>query len=311
MIGRTCLAVVALLALLSPALPGQAGEGEPPWVIYRRGVQALEDGNFGAALQRFRTALSQRRPFPEVEAGLGRVFEAEGNITLAIRQYERALELAESFYVSETEFEVRYRLAELHRNQEAWMQYQNVLQSITDRDPQFDPENDPPYRQLIPNVLTRSALEDRPPEPRLDTLLTLYRLEANFAYRAHLDLGEQFLDAGRFDPAVDHLSFAAVEALSTLVAELRRETYGYEFESTPALISDALELERLRRYMDEAEVFRAMYRLGGALWGLDNVSEVPAQIWRVVADFPDAAGEWSLRASRALENPEAGILVDY
>lgn len=308
---RASLAVAALLIVFSICpLVGQEEDGEPPWVTYRRGLNALEDRDFGEALQQFRSALSKQRPFPEAEVGIGRVFQAEGNVQLARRQYERALSEAESFYVSQDEFAVRYRLAELYRNRQEWKEYQEMLSSVTDRDPQFASDNDPAYRRLIPDTLTRDRLEDRPPEPRLDILLTLYRLEVNFATEAHRELGEQLLSNGRYDSAVEHLSFAVVARLSLLVDELRRETYGFEFESTPALISAALDVERLAAYLGETDLFRSMFYLAGALWGQNTVSDVPAEIWRVVGRFPAAAGPWAMRAERALEAPETGTIVD-
>ncbi len=321
MFPRARLAVVILLTALSGSLFAQETEvetnGEPAWVTYRRGVHALDSRDFGEALRNFRDALAVRRPFPEAEAGIGRVFEAEGNWELAERQYKRALERSDHFYVAEDEYAVRYRLADLYRNREIWMQYQRELEYIAEQNPQFRPDHDPEYRRLIPNVLTRPPLEDRPPEPRLDILLRLYRLEENFAYRAHRELGEVYLRRNqRFAPAVEHLSFAAVAALSTLVDELRRETYGYEFTTTRELIADALEAERLRRYMgpEQSDLFRVLFHLSGALYGLGGAGTpgpVPRQIWDLLRAFPEAAGEWAVRAARAMERPETSMNVDY
>ncbi|MFP4373454.1 MAG: tetratricopeptide repeat protein [Spirochaetaceae bacterium] len=319
MLFRARRAVVILLAVLSVPLPAQeteadpGAEGEPAWVTYRQGVHALNARDFGEALRSFRDALATRRPFPEAEAGLGRVFEADGNWELARRQYQRALELSDHFYVPQEEYVVRYRLADIHRNREMGKEYQRELEHIVEQNPQFAPDHDPEYRRLVPNVLTRPPAEDRPPEPRLDILLRLYRLDENFAFRAHRELGEVYLGSGRDTQAVRQLSFAAVAALSTLVEELRSETYGYEFSTTRRLIADALELERLRRYMgpEETDLFRVLFRLSGALLREDPTSEVPAQIWRLLGEFPDAAGEWAVRAARAIERPETSMNVDY
>ncbi|MFO7780529.1 MAG: hypothetical protein R6W94_02785 [Spirochaetia bacterium] len=312
--------MILLTVLSVPLLAQETGgetDGEPAWVTYRRGVHALDSRNFGEALRNFRDALAVRRPFPEAEAGIGRVFEAEGNPELARRQYDRALELSDHFYVSEEEYAVRYRLADLHRNSESWMEYQRELEYIAGQNPQFRTDHDPEYRRLIPNVLTRPPLEDRPPEPRLDILLRLYRLEENFAYRAHRDLGEVYLRRNRrFAPAVEHLSFATVAALSTLVEELRRDTYGYEFTTTRQLIADALGVERLRRYIgpEQSDLFRVLFRLSGALYGLGGAGTpgpVPRQIWDLLQAFPEDGGEWAVRAARAMERPESSMNVDY
>lgn len=289
----------------------EQGSGEPAWVVYRRGNEAFDEGRFGDALQRYREALSARRPFPEAEAGLGKVFEAEGNYSLAERQYKKALRHTDEFYVGEEAYSVRYLLADLYRSQQRRKEYEETLASIAEQDPQFSPDHEPPYRNLLPNMLTRDSLEDRPPEPRLDVLLRLYRLEANFAHRAHLELGEALLANGQFSPAVEHLVFASVGALSAIFDQLRRENYDYELESTVSLLEDALSADSLRRFIREAQPFRALYRLGGALWGLDPSSEVPTEVWETVAAFPDAAGVWAARASRAIEDPQRATVVDY
>lgn len=318
MIERIGLVVVTLLVSIGTAVPAQEpppdAAGEPAWVMYRRGLHLLDERDLGTALREFRRALSARRPFPEAEAGIGRVFRGENNYSLAERQYERALEQADSFYVAETEYSVRYELADLYRLQSEWMRYQEELRAVAERNPQFSSDHDPPYRTLVPGVLTRAPLEDRPPEPRLDILLTLYRLEENFAYRAHRDLGEQYLANQRYDAAIPHLSFAVVAALSTLVEELRRDIYGYEFETTQGLISDALAVERLRAYIEDTELFRALFRLSGALYGFDGAGSpggVPVEIWELLQAFPGAGGEWALRAERAMSRPRTALNVDY
>ncbi|NBB90798.1 MAG: hypothetical protein GVY23_06285, partial [Spirochaetes bacterium] len=71
------LAAVILLTVCPVLLPAQETDvragGEPAWVTYRRGVHALDSRDFGEALRNFRDALAVRRPFPEAEAGIGRV----------------------------------------------------------------------------------------------------------------------------------------------------------------------------------------------------------------------------------------------
>lgn len=310
-IGR--LVVVLLIVALSPCLAQEDG-GEPAWVTYQRGVHAFERKNLGEAVRFFRDALAAQRPFPEAEAGIGQVFEEEGNIPLAVRQYRRALEQSDAFYIAEDEYAVRYELAELFRNQGRWMEFEDELLVIAERNPQFNPDNDPPYRRLVPNVLTREPLEDRPPEPRLDILLRLYRLEENFAYRAHRDVGERYLARQVYEPAVEHLSFAAVAALSTLVEELRRDIYDYEFETTAGLIADALAVERLRGYIADTDLFRVLFRLSGALYGHEGAAgpgAVSREIWELVQSFPRAGGLWATRAERAMERPRTALNVDY
>ncbi len=303
-------AVVILVCLISGRSEAQDGADgaapaeQPAWIIYEEGVHHLRNRDYGEAMQAFRRAIRVRGgAFPEAEAGIGRVFAAENQIELAARQFRRALDQEGFFYVPAQEYLVRYELAELHRNRgvAGRYDYQTALEAVVAEDPSFsDPEN-----QSLRSAYRRTLENDG-----IDRLLVLYRLEENFARRAHHLLGEHYLASRNFSTAADHLMYATLMVFSTAIEQVRRGDPGYQFETLSGFLNRLKREQAVRAYLSEAAAYRILYHLGTALYGADITSRTPQQIWRIVAD-QDAAGQWAEMARRQLTDPRSDRYVDY
>ncbi|NBC28414.1 MAG: hypothetical protein GVY29_00300 [Spirochaetes bacterium] len=305
------LRLIVVAAVVIPAItnaePLQGQEGSDsgvPWIVYEQGVQQLRERDYGLAMQSFRRAIQLRGgAFPEAEAGIGRVFAAENTVQLAERQFRRALDQEQFFYVPAQEYAVRYELAALYRNRgsEGRFDYEAALKEIVADDPSFsDPDN-----QNLRSAYLRTLRNDG-----INRLLVLYRIQENFARRAHHLLGEHFLASRNFDTAAEHLMYASLMVFSTAIEEYRRFNPSYQFETLSGFLSRLGRREEIRSYLEQADAYRTLYSLGTALYGADLARETPREIWRVLADRPEA-GRWASLASQQLADPRADRYVVY
>jgi len=302
----TVVAAVVIPAIINAEpLQGQEGsESGVPWIVYEQGVHQLRGRDYGLAMQSFRRAIQLRGgAFPEAEAGIGRVFAAENTVQLAERQFRRALDQEQFFYVPAEEYAVRYELASIYRNRgsEGRFDYEAALKEIVADDPSFsDPDN-----QNLRSAYLRTLRNDG-----INRLLVLYRIEENFARRAHHQLGEHFLASRNFVTAAEHLMYAALMVFSTAIEEYRRLNPSYQFETLSGFLSRLGRREDIRSYLEQADAYRTLYSLGTALYGADLGRETPREIWRVLADRGEA-GRWASLASQQLADPRADRYVDY
>lgn len=290
---RIAAATALVIALIGVSGASQeAPEAQPPWVIYQEGLQQLRDQELGPALESFRRAIRERGgAFPEAEAGIGRVFAMEGQLDLATQQFRRALDQEAFLYIPAQRYAIRYELAELHDLSGAPRLYRETLEELVAENPSFsDPEN----------ASLRASYLDTLRENGIDRLLVLYRLEENFARQAHALLGYRYLDDQRYDAALEHLTFASLMVFSTVIDELRRFEPEYEFETLSGLFARLERRSRLREYLSgDAEAYRLLFRLADALAGADPQPGTALEIYRFLAETPDA-GQWSGAARRRL-----------
>ncbi|TVR31875.1 MAG: hypothetical protein EA404_08955 [Spirochaetaceae bacterium] len=284
---------MALVLASTTLLWSQEARGDlPPWVLYEQGMQLFEQGRYGEALRRFRAAAAERAPFPEAEIGIGRVFQAEGSLELALRQYETALEQAFAFEVRETEQLVRYRIADVHRLRGDDRAYVDQLTQLANQQEAFSDEALAERRAAYLNVLRSRGL---------DRLMVLYRIDDDFAHRAHRELGIHLYNQRDYD-ALLHLTFAAMQGFTRLVEELRRIEFDYSYSSATEVLADAREVSHLRQYLERQQFYRTLYYLGLALERDDSASQSALQIWRTLAQLPEA-GQWYQSALQRVGGP--------
>ncbi len=95
--GKIITAIILLLIFTIPLYSQDADEAE--WILYRKGINYYNSKDFSEAFKYFREA-AVKRDFPEAEYYIGRIFENEGEFSLALKQYERAENFSTSLFTN-------------------------------------------------------------------------------------------------------------------------------------------------------------------------------------------------------------------
>ncbi|TVR01844.1 MAG: hypothetical protein EA403_09995 [Spirochaetaceae bacterium] len=289
------LTIAATVLLLGgPVVVAYAQERvDAPWMRYEQGVIAFGEGRLGEALRHFRAAATARSPFPEADFWIGRVFQAEGSLDLALRHYEQALLESAHLDPPETQVLIRYQIAEVRRLRGEVGEFERILSEIAreEEEPRDVAITGRPQAHL--RVLQNQGI---------DRLMVLYRLQEGFSHQARRELGVHLADTNRYDEGLPHLLTAAMKGLSTLVDDLRRSQYDYRWTELGTVIADAWDYAHLRDYIERVELFRTLYYLGLALETEHPDSDSAEAIWRALSVLP-VADQWHLLALQRVPGP--------
>ena len=242
--GRAAKTALTLLLYLLPAFSALYAEelsGEemdmPVWVLMEKGKASYRQGDFASALTYFTYSRNKGAVLPEGEYWIGRVYEEEGELPLAILQYEKALEQARYLYVAGDKTEIVYRLAEAYIKSEQPGKYEYRLQQLIDEEVQRS-------RTVVEREhLYVSTLKEK----GLDELLYLYRLDYNQSLRAFRELGAYYYKKGEYRSGVLYNLYAVMTFYSLGIQQLIREDPEFQF---PRNREKLLEYDPLSYYDD-------------------------------------------------------------
>lgn len=302
----TILITAILFPLGAQDVLDEIGENTPVWIIFQQGKKAFDEREYGDALTLFREAIrrEEKGQFPEAEYYIGRIFEAEGELTLAEQQYEEALLHRDRLSVPEDVNEIRYRLIHIY--------------SLTGRKQRFYQDN--------MAMLTRSELYGNPEviedqhhrmnktflEEGLDYLLVLYRPELTFEREALRNLAFYHFEREEYQEAAFQLMVLCTSVISRTIEQYRSFFPDYRFESEEGFSSYSMTAAFLRRiddrpllnrFLEKSEFYKMVYYWGNCLSQLSQ-TERAEDLWFLIADRGDVSGIWGKRSLQQLNKPE-------
>jgi len=297
---KTVLGILFVFAFLAAAeIHGQAGGGEPAWLVYQQGLDAFRKGDFGQAIKVVKRMNEIYGEIPEAHLLQARVYEQEGEYQLAEKYYNRALELRKQLYVLEDKYTILYRLAEIYRIQKRYRDFEIVLLEILKDQDTF---SNPRFARL------RDSYVKAVSEEGFDQLVTLYRMKADFSQKAHSELGILYCRTGRSYQAVLNLVFASLPTVTTLVEELKQHDPDFAFKSLEETLETASRRQYLADYLRDADFFKDAYYLASSLYAHGIKSEAKT-LWKIVAAH--GHGEWKTRSRNQLLSPQSESLILY
>jgi tetratricopeptide (TPR) repeat protein len=256
--------------------------------LYYRVEKASLNNSSNAALK----ALGTLKKYPEAEYWIGEVFRAEGELGVAIEQYQRAYDLRNQLEIPDFAQSILYRIADLRQIRQEYTLMENTYLEILKDDTLWSGIDNTFVKESMARVLTNEGI---------DQFLLVYRYNEYRVERAHRELGLYYYISGRHVKAVDHLLFSFLIQNSIIIQNLLDNQFDYSFSTAQDLIERIIADESLQEYVTEIEYYKTIYYLGGSYYGNGNVS-LARSFWQLLADKPET-GEWGARAKSQLENP--------
>jgi tetratricopeptide (TPR) repeat protein len=163
----------------------QSGSARDPyWLLYERGLLEMDRGEYGKALQLFMSARDLRSPYPEVEIAIGDIYRIQGEVTLAMLQYEEAYRARSHLFVPQHRYTALYRLVDIHKATEDDDELERILLRILKDD----------FTSIGAAVYER-GLRRLPAQADIDFLDNLYIREEDglsYSLRSDLDPEQEF-----------------------------------------------------------------------------------------------------------------------
>jgi tetratricopeptide (TPR) repeat protein len=247
------------------------------------------DGSVLRALEE----IDRHKAYPEAEFWLGETYRAEGELALALRQYQKAYNDRSMLETPGFDIEILYKMVEIHRIRQEYQEMESRAREIltnTNGDTLWS--TDSFARVSMSRILENDGI---------DRLLTLYRYNNIQVEKAHRLLGFFYYASNRHAQAADHLMFVFLIQNTVLIEEMMRRDYDFTFSTLDALMDSMRRQNDLRIFLEETEYFRSLYYLATSLYATGKL--LPArQIWTFLSGRQEA-GEWRIRALGQLQSP--------
>ena len=258
---------IKILALLIPlslvsANVLHASDDTPAWILFQRGMHLYTQRSYGEAFRLFRV-VTTRSEHPEAEYWIGRIFENEGQSTLALRQFERALEIAYKADSDEFHVAVLLSIADIYKKQERFDLYEATLSRIIN-DVKIDARASTRTPSRIDMDYER-VLSDRLLDLGLDRVIYFFRYELDALITPYGDLGVHYFKSEKDRDAIRKLISSVTIILSRLIDVHREYNPHFEYSSVRNLFSLSERDQRMREYMIGTGLYEYLFFLALAL----------------------------------------------
>jgi tetratricopeptide (TPR) repeat protein len=234
------------------------------------------------------------RLYPEAEYWIGEVYREEGELTIALEQYNRAL--SQQTVVGPNEFttQIRYRIAEMYHILGNYPQYEKTLIDIASKDSLWNGD-------ARSEVFIRTAMFKTLTQDGVNRFLTLYRHDGTKFENSHRFLGFYYYATGRYDKAVEHLAYAFLIQNTILIKEYQIREYGYVFKDYAQFINGVARYPDLETYMQDVDYYKTTYYLAAALYATGQRTTA-FYLWTILTKT-NRAGEWQKRSQLQIKKP--------
>jgi tetratricopeptide (TPR) repeat protein len=262
--------------------------------LYYRVPKDTLNGSVSRALKE----MDRLKSYPEAEYWLGETYRVEGELGLALRQYEKAWNERGLLETPGFEMEILYKIVDLHRIRGNYQEMERRANEIIEgagtngipRDSLWAGSPQSPSNQI------RAAMARILENEGVNRFLTLYRHNNTDTERAHRLLGFFYYSSSRHTQAMEHLMFAFLIQNSVLIEEIIRRDYDYSFSTLEDLMAFVQRRPELVAFVEETEYYRTIYYLATALYA-SGKTRPSSQLWAFLAGSNNA-GEWGNRARR-------------
>ena len=264
--------------------------------LYHRVPKDSLDGSIKRVLEE----LNRQKSYPEADYWLAETYRAEGELALALRQYERAWETRGLLESPEFDVEILYKITDVHRIRREYQEMEKrANEIIRGKGPSGAPRDSLWARDSANSSGTnpiRAAMARILENDGVSRFLSLYRYNNIVTEKAHRILGFFYYASSRYSPAAEHLMFAFLIQNTVLVDEAIKRQYDFSFSTLDNLINTVNSKPELSSFLDETEYYRTIYYLASALYATGKTR--PAmQLWTFLGRSSQA-GEWGDRARR-------------
>ena len=284
--------------------------------LYHRVPRASLNNSANAAL----AAIGRLKDYPEAEYWIGEVFRIEGELSLALNQYYRALAMRDNLEDPGFSTALRYKISSIHGTRQEYAEMERALLFIiNDLDTLWvnagaSQTNGRNGLQQIPlsyeqasASFARAAMTRTLENDGVNRFLELYRYNNLQVEQAHRLLGFYYASIGR-PSAQHHLMFAFLIQNTIIIEEVRRRQFDFTFSNLPALAQEINRNTLLLSFVDEVEYYRTAYFLAASLFRNGRLP-IARTLWEFLATQPQA-GEWHGRSIEQLRNPRHELIVE-
>jgi tetratricopeptide (TPR) repeat protein len=262
------------------------------WILYEQARAAVSSREYGEALQLYKEAIAGAGTFPEAEIGLGDIYFEEGEVDLALSQYQKAYDMRKSLYIPDQQYSILYKMAQVYEMQQLYKQLEDLLVTIESDDRHFVETDALKLRTQVAKMYR---------ERGIDRVLTLYSFDDTLYAPAHSKLGWFYYRTGRFTQAAEELLFSVIYRVGAMGKVRAGRDAEYVFSTLEEFLQATDRSPDLREYARSYDLYKDLYYLAGATFA-DGLPSHAMLIWKLLAASP-SAGSYQELARRQMKKP--------
>jgi tetratricopeptide (TPR) repeat protein len=282
--------------------------------LYYRFPRESLNNSTAAAL----AALGRLKDYPEAEYWIGETYRAEGELGLALGQFQKAYEQRALVENPEFATELLYIISGIRKTRQEYNEMERTLLLIVAEDGLWSgsakaeqtasvPGQPIPYAEASASFALR-AMTRTLENFGASRFLEMYRYGNTTVEEAHRLLGFYYAASGRHSRAQEHLMFAFLIQNTVIIEEVTRHEYDFTFTGLEALAAEIGRYPLLASYAQKTEYYKTLYYLGTSLYG-NGKTATARTCWDFLGARPEA-GEWQNRALGQLRGPRAEPAVE-
>lgn len=269
--------------------------------LYYRVPKASLEGSARTALEQ----IGRLKDYPEAEYWIGEIYKAEGELGIALKQYQRAYEQRALLENLGFDQEILYKIIDIYRIRQEYPEMERWLLEILKQDTRWSEDS---------GIFAKNALSRTIENDGITRFLTLYRYNNPSVEKAHRLLGLYYYASGRHSRAAEHLLYAFLIQNTIIIEEILRNQFDFTFTKLENLWNETARRPVLTAYIEEVEYYKTLYYLGSALYGAGK--PIPAREFWTALSLQNSgggfvAGEWGVRARNQLRSPSVDPAVEY
>jgi len=247
----------------------------------------------GGSVRRALEELGRLKSYPEAEFWLGETYRVEGELNLALKQYQKAYEYRKNLDTPGFEVEILYKMMEIHRIKQDYPEMERLAQEIL--------KDQGVNNQWVTQSSSRAAMTRVLENNGISRFLTIYRYNNTQMERAYRLLGFYYYATSRHELSAEYLMFSFLIQSTLVIEEVIRRQHDFTFTTLDTLM-DAIQRRRdLLDYLEDTEYYRTLYYLGAAL-NATGKRDTAQEFWTFLSGREEA-GIWRARARSQLQNP--------
>ncbi|MCL2705215.1 MAG: hypothetical protein FWE72_03295 [Spirochaetaceae bacterium] len=251
--------LILLITFLFSSNILKAEEDIPAWILFQKGMNFYSQKNYGEAFKFLREA-TDKNEYPEAEYWIGKIFENEGENTIALRQYEKALTISYKAQSSEFYIAILLSIANIYEKQKKYSLYEDTLTKIIN-DVKKSAKTDMEYEKILGDRLIGSGL---------DKAIFYFRYDLDSLINPYGELGVYYLKNTRDRNAIRYLASAVIIIFSRIIEVNREYDPHYEYIDSRNLLLNSEKDNKTKEYMIASGLYKYLFYLA---LGLDNIGE--------------------------------------
>jgi hypothetical protein len=283
---------------------GHAAAADALKELYYRIPRETFKNSAAAAL----AAFSSLKEYPEADHWIGETYLVEGELNLALSQYNKVH--AQRHLLENPAFavELLYKIAAIRRTRQEYNEMERVLLSILSADSLWAGDTQDRAQQVAATLLEhgKNSFEKQAMTRTLETkglndFIIQYRYKGTEFENAHRQLGFYYYQSGRHAWSQEHLMFAFLIQNTIIIDEIKRNRYDFSFTTLEALSAEMNWNRQIAEYAEIKEYYKTAYYLASSLYANGKAASARG-IWNFLAQ-QSRAGEWQTRSVGQIRSP--------